>query len=94
MDITKKLKDNISVIIALCTIVGVGISVINFFILVNVAPLQKEVIANGDEIEKVKTLYMPLDLSQEKWKNNDKEHTDMLSKLDNIDKKLDRLLYK
>lgn len=94
MDITKKFKDNLGVIIALCTILGVVVSVFNGFILLNIAPLKREVVANGEQIEDFKKTYMPLDLSQEKWKNNDRIQAEIKLKLDNMENKIDRLLYK
>lgn len=90
MDITKKFKDNLGVIIAICTVIGVVIGVVNFFILTSVAPIEKRV----EALEDIKLEFMPLDLSTEKWKNNDKEHKDLSAKLDKIDVKLDRLLEK
>jgi len=90
MEISKKFKDNLGVIIAICTILGVGISVINFFILTSVAPLETRVKA----LENLNDKFMPLDLSLEKWKNNDLQHTVIDNKLNLIDTKIDRLLLK
>lgn len=90
MDITKKFKDNLGVIIAICTVIGVVIGVVNFFILTSVAPIEKRV----EALEDIKLEFMPLDLSTEKWKNNDREHTTLMTKLDKIDVKIDRLLEK
>ena len=36
--------------------------------------------------------FMPLDLSTEKWKNNDKEHNNIMDKLEVIDRKVDQIL--
>lgn len=94
MDITKKFKDNLGVVIAICTVIGVGIGILNFFILVNVAPLQREVIANGESIKNIENTFMPLDLSMEKWKNNEANHLQIEKKLDTITIKIDRLLEK
>lgn len=48
-----------------------------------------------DAIEKVvddlPTKYMPLDLSLEKWKNNDEYHKIVIQKLDSLDTKIDSI---
>ena len=88
MELSKKFKDNLGAIIAICTILGVGIGVLNFFILTSVAPLETRVKAIEENSQK----YMPLDLSMEKWKNNDASHIMIEKKLDIIDAKLSRLL--
>ena len=90
MEISKKFKDNLGAIIAICTILGVGIGVLNFFILTSVAPLEVRVKALEDNGQK----FMPLDLAIEKWKNNDLQHTAIDNKLNLIDTKIDRLLIK
>lgn len=35
-------------------------------------------------VKEMKKDYMPLDLSTEKWKNNDTQHTEIMTKLDDI----------
>ena len=88
MDISKKFKDNLGAIIAICTILGVGIGILNFFILTSISPIEKRVVA----LEKEQTKFMPLDLSLEKWNNNEADHTSIEKKLDILDGKIDRLL--
>ena len=88
MDITKKFKENLGAIIAICTILGVGIGVLNFFILTSISPIEKRVVA----LENEQIKFMPLDLSLEKWNNNEADHTSIEKKLDILDGKIDRLL--
>ena len=88
MDITKKFKENLGAIIAICTILGVGIGILNFFILTSISPIEKRVVA----LENEQIKFMPLDLSLEKWKNNEADHTSIEKKLDILDGKIDRLL--
>ena len=88
MEISKKFKDNLGAIIAICTILGVAISVINFYILTSISPIENRVKALEENNEK----FMPLDLSMEKWKNNDLQHTVIEKKLDLIDTKIDLML--
>lgn len=99
--IMDKVKNNMQFVLTVGAVGGLVVGIINFFTLTAVAPIEREVKAssdqskaNGLEIEKVKENYMPLDLSKEKWATNDKEHTAMNEKLDKIDGKIDRLLYK
>ena len=92
MEFKKKFKDNLGVIIAICTILGMVLGLLNAYILLNIAPLEREVKANGIAIEDFKKSYMPLDLSMEKWKNNDTMHIQIEKKLDMMDGKIDRLL--
>ena len=42
-------------------------------------------------IEEMKTNFMPIDLSTEKWKNNDKQHEEIIRRLDVIQTTLGRL---
>ena len=88
MEIKKKILTNAQLIIAVGTIIGMVIGVLNFFLLQSVAPLEKRVVA----VELNMQNYMPLELSLEKWKNNDASHALIEKKLDNIDGKVDRLL--
>ena len=90
MEISKKFKDNLGVIIAISTILGMGISVVNFYILASISPLATRV----EALEENNARFMPLDLSMEKWKNNDLQHTVIEKKLDLIDTKIDLLLQK
>ena len=90
MEVSKKFKDNLGTIIAVCTILGVGISVLNFYILTSISPIENRVTALEDSNNK----FMPLDLSTEKWRNNDLQHAIIEKKLDLIDVKIDRLLLK
>ena len=90
MELSKKFKDNLGAIIAICTILGVGISVVNFYILTSISPIESRVKA----LENLNDKFMPLDLSLEKWKNNDLQHTVIDNKLNLIDTKIDRLLLK
>ena len=90
MEISKKFKDNLGVIIAICTILGVGISVLNFYILTSISPIENRVRA----LEELSIKFMPLDLATEKWKNNDSQHISIEKKLDLIDTKVDLLLQK
>ena len=85
MELSKKFKENLGAIIAICTILGVGIGILNFFILTSIAPIEKRV----EALENMDKEFMPLDLSTEKWKNNDKEHIEIMKKLDTMDVKLD-----
>ena len=90
MEVSKKFKDNLGVIIAICTLLGVVVSVVNFYILLNISPIETRVKA----LEENNTKFMPLDLSTEKWRNNDAQHISIEKKLDIIDTKIDRLLLK
>lgn len=84
-------------IVATAVLTSLGAGIWTAFNFVNSAPFR--ISAMEDKIEEIKIVvddnnqkFMPLDLSTEKWKNNDKEHADMIKKLDAIDSKLDRLL--
>ena len=90
MELSKKFKDNLGAIIAICTILGVGIGVVNFYILATISPIEGRVKA----LEELNKKFMPLDLSLEKWKNNDLQHTIIDNKLDLIDTKIDKILLK
>jgi hypothetical protein len=88
MEITKRFKDNLGIIIAIGTIVTMAFGILNFFLLNSISPIEKRVVALEISIKN----YMPLELSLEKWKNNDASHALIEKKLDNIDAKVDRLL--
>jgi hypothetical protein len=45
MDIKKKLTANLQLVITFATVIGLGIGIINFFILTTVTPLEKRVVA-------------------------------------------------
>ena len=90
MEISKKFKDNLGTIIAICTLLGVGISVVNFYILASISPIAARVKA----LEELSNKFMPLDLATEKWRNNDLQHTIIEKKLDLIDTKIDIILQK
>lgn len=42
------------------------------------------VVAITKDIAEIKTNFMPVDLSTEKWKNNDETHRQIMTKLDNL----------
>ena len=88
MELSKKFKDNLGTIIAICTIIGVGIGVLNFFILTSISPIEGRVKA----LENLSEKFMPLDLSIEKWKNNDSQHQLITNQLDLINIKIDKIL--
>jgi len=49
------------------------------------------VIAITKDIEQIKENYMPVDLSLEKWKNNDLQHAEIIKKLDIIQQEIKKL---
>lgn len=49
------------------------------------------VMALAKDVESIEKNYMPLDLSQEKWKNNDYQHAEIIRRLDVIQTTLSRL---
>lgn len=53
--------------------------------------LPGRVAAIEKELMTTQTKYMPLDLSLEKWKQNDDSHNSLIKKLDQIDAKMDSI---
>ena len=49
------------------------------------------VIAITKDIEQIKENYMPVNLSLEKWKNNDLQHAEIIKKLDIIQQEIGKL---
>ena len=92
MEFKKKFKDNLGVIIALGTLITMVIAIFNFFTLIQISPVIKRLDAVELAIENEKSIYMPLGISLEKWKNNDTMHIQIEKKLDIMDGKIDRLL--
>lgn len=46
--------------------------------------IEENITSIQTSIEKLKGSFMPLDMSTEKWKNNDKQHDEILKRLDLI----------
>ena len=49
------------------------------------------VIAITKDLEQIKENYMPINLSLEKWKNNDLQHAEIIKKLDIIQQEIEKL---
>jgi len=88
MQIRKTIKENAQTLIALGTVVGMAIGILNFFILTSITPIEKRVEALETSIKG----YMPLELSIEKWKNNDENHKTIEKKLDYLIMRVDQLI--
>ena len=73
-------------------IASVGGSVWATISIFNTVPFR--VSAMETQIAEMRQNFMPLDLSTEKWKNNDAQHLQIDKKLDSIETKIDRLLSK
>jgi hypothetical protein len=59
--------------------------------MVNINSDHFAVVAITKDIAEIKTNYMPVDLSMEKWKNNDSQHSEIIRRLDVIQTTLGRL---
>jgi hypothetical protein len=57
--------------------------------LFNSVPFRVDAVEN--QIVEMRKSFMPLDLSMEKWKNNDKQHEEIIRRLDVIQTTLGRL---
>lgn len=55
MDIKNVIKENAQALIAIGTIIGMGIGILNFFILTSIAPIEKRVEALETWKEEIKT---------------------------------------
>ena len=53
--------------------------------------VEQQIIEIKKTIEDTNDKFMPLDLSQEKWKNNDSQHSEIIRRLDVIQTTLGRL---
>ena len=87
-----KVGKNMQLFIVFATVIGILVNMLNFYILSKVSPLIKRLDAVELAIENEKSIYMPLGISLEKWKNNDTMHIQIEKKLDIMDGKIDRLL--
>ena len=59
--------------------------------MVNISSDHYAVVAITKDIAEMKVSFMPLDLATEKWKNNDKQHDEIIRRLDVIQTTLGRL---
>ena len=59
--------------------------------MVNINSDHFAVVAITKDITEIKNNYMPVDLSMEKWKNNDRQHEEIIKRLDVIQTTLGRL---
>ena len=59
--------------------------------MVNINSDHYAVVASIKDIAEMKVNFMPLDLSTEKWKNNDYQHSEIIRRLDVIQTTLGRL---
>ena len=56
-----------------------------------VLAIDKEIASIKQDLVEIKVSFMPLDLATEKWKNNDKQHEEIIKKLDGIQLSINRL---
>ena len=56
-----------------------------------VVAITKDISEMKDDLVAIKISFMPLDLSSEKWKNNDKQHEEIIRRLDVIQTTLGKL---
>ena len=86
-----------AVVIIFSAVLGsAGASIWGTLSFVNAAPFQiiaieKDISGIKDAREKQDTMFMPLDLSTERWKNNESQHADIMKKLDSIQLSIERI---
>ena len=78
------------IIVATSILVSAGGAIWGTLAIANTIPFR--VNAMEQQIGEMRQNFMPLDLSTEKWKNNDIQHSSIERKLDAIESKVDKLL--
>lgn len=90
MNDKKELSIKALVVYFVFTFVGaLGLGAFGMLSFINTAPfrisaMEMEIKEIKSDIKEQQSLYMPLDLSTEKWKNNEAQHVEIVKKLDNI----------
>ena len=86
-----------AILILVTAILGsAGAAVWGTLVIANTIPfrvdaLERDVISIKHTVEDNNTKFMPLDLSTEKWKNNDAAHVQLEKQLDSIEAKVDEI---